>query len=171
MATSKFSKLWTLITILLVAIIVIGGIVAWSRYSPSQPIEISISKPSSQEQLNRIYIGGAVVNPGFYPLKASDSIEALIQAAGGTISSANLSGLKLYIPQIREELQPQKIDLNRAEAWLLEALPGIGETLAQRIVDYREQNVPFRNTNELIKVSGIGTTTYEKIKHLITVAD
>ncbi|GAH80284.1 unnamed protein product, partial [marine sediment metagenome] len=42
MTTSKLNKYWTLITILLVAIIVIGGIVAWSRYSPSQPIEISI---------------------------------------------------------------------------------------------------------------------------------
>ncbi|GAH45444.1 unnamed protein product, partial [marine sediment metagenome] len=80
MATSKFSKYGTLITILLVAIIAIGGIVAWSRYSPSQPVEISI--PPAQELPGRIYIGGAVTNPGFYALKAGDTIEALIQAAG-----------------------------------------------------------------------------------------
>jgi len=171
MTTSKFSKYWTLLIILLVAIITVGGIVAWSRYSGSQPTEISISKPSSQEQLNKIYIGGAVNNPGFYPLKAGDSIEALIQAAGGTITSANLSGLKLYILPEGEEEEPQKINLNRAEVWLLKALPGIGETLAQRIVDYRHQNGPFQNINELIKVEGIGATTYEKLKHLITVAD
>ena len=138
MTTSKFSKYWTLITILLVAIIVIGGIVAWSRYSRSQPIEISI--PTAQELQGEIYIGGAVSNPGFYSLKAGDTIEALVQAAGGTTDSADLSWLKLYIPQTGEEEQSQKIDLNRAEAWLLEALPGIGETRAQAIIDYRQQH-------------------------------
>ncbi len=169
MTTSKFNKYWTLITILLVVIIAIGSIVAWSRYSPSQPIEISI--PSAQELQGRIYIGGAVSNPSFYPLKAGDSIEALIQAAGGTTTSADLSRLKLYIAQTGEEEQPQKINLNRAEVWLLEALPGIGETLAQRIIAYRQQNGPFNNINELIKVEGIGITTYEKIKDWVTVAD
>ncbi len=169
MITSKFSQYWTLITILLVAIIAISSIVAWSRYSQSQPIEISI--PTAQELPGEIYIGGAVSNPGFYSLKAGDTIEALIQAAGGTADSADLSWLKLYIPQTGEGEQPQKIDLNRAEAWLLEALPGIGETRAQAIINYREQNEPFRNIKELTNVEGIGTATYEKIKHLITVAD
>ena len=171
MTTGKVSKYWTLIIILLIAIIAIGGIVAWSRYSPSQPIEISISKPPSQELQGEIYIGGAVNNPGFYPLTAGDSIEAVIQAAGGITSSADPSRLKLYIPEVGEKEQPQKIDINRAEAWLLEALPGIGEVKAQAIVDYRQQNGPFRNINELTKVKGIGAITYDKIKHLITVED
>ncbi len=168
MAAKKLSRYGTLIITLLVAIIVIGGVVAWSRYSPSQPVEISI--PQGQELRGRIYIGGAVTNPGFYPFAAEDSLEALIQAAGGTTSSANLSGLKLHILRAGEE-ELQKIDINRAEVWLLEALPGIGETLARRIVDYRQQNGPFHNTNELLKVAGIGTATYEQIKNLITVAD
>jgi competence protein ComEA len=55
--------------------------------------------------------------------------------------------------------------------WLLQALPEIGETLAQRIVDYRQQNGPFRNTSELMKVAGIGAATYQQIKDLITVKD
>ena len=170
MTTSKFSKYWILITVLLVAIIAISSIVVWSRYGRSQPIEISI--PTAQELPGEIYIGGAVSNPGFYSLKAGDTIETLIQAAGGTTGSADLSWLKLYILQTGgEEEQSQKIDLNRAEAWLLEALPEIGETKAQAIIAYREQNGPFHNINELIKVEGIGTATYEKIKHLITVAD
>ena len=164
-------KCWTLITILLVAIIAIGGVVTLSRYSRSQPIEISISSPPSQGQLNQIYIGDAVNSPGFYPLKAEDTIKDIIQAAGGTSKVADLSQLKLYVPEAGEEHEPQKINLNRAEAWLLKALPGIGETRAQAIIDYRSQNGPFNNINELIKVEGIGTTTYEKIKHLITVAD
>ena len=86
-----------------------------------------------------IYIGGAVTNPGFYPLTAGDSLEALIQAAGGTTSTANLNELKLNIPKVGEEQEPQKVDINRAEVWLLKSLPEIGETLAQRIVDYRQR--------------------------------
>ena len=171
MTASKLSRFWTLITILLIAIIIIGGLVAWSRYRPSQPIEISIAP--HQEPQENIYISGAVTNPGLYPLEANDTIEALIQAAGGTTASADLSGLELriHIPEVGEEQQPQRIDINQAEAWLLEALPQIGPTLAQRIVDYREQNGPFLNTYELTNVEGIGPTTYERIKHLITVAD
>ena len=169
MTADKFSRWWALGIVFLVAVIITGGIVAWSKYRPSEPIEISL--PPGQELQGGLYIDGAVINPGFYPFTAEDSIESLIQAAGGTTTNANLSGLKLYIPGAGGELGLQKIDINRAEVWLLEALPGIGKTLAQRIVDYRQQNGPFRNTNELLKVSGIGTSTYQQIQHLITVAD
>ena len=169
MTVSRLNRFWTLVTILLIAIIVIGGIIVWVRYTPCQPIEISI--PQAEELQGRIYIGGNVTNPGFYPFTTSDSIEALIQVAGGTTSSANLSGLRLYIPGVEEEPALQKIDINRAEVWLLESLPGIGETLAQRIVNYRQHNGPFLNTNELLKVAGIGTAKYEQIENLITVAE
>ena len=169
MAASKLNSFWTLIIILLVVITVTGGIVAWSRYSPGKPVEISL--PPGQEQQGMIYIGGNVTNPGFYPFTSGDSLETLIQAAGGTTGSANLSDVKLYIPGVGEGQEPQKVDINRAEAWLLEALPGVGETLAQRIIDYRRQNGPFRNTKELLEVAGIGSAIYEQIKHLITVVD
>ena len=171
MTTSKLNWYWTLAIILLVVIIIIGGIVAWSRYSPSQPLEISL--PQGQELEGRIYIGGNVTTPGFYPFTTGDSIEALIQAAGGTTSSANLSELKLklYILETGEEQEAAKIDINRADVWLLKALPGIGETLAQRIVHYRQHNGPFHNITEITKVAGISTTTYERIKDLITVAE
>ena len=165
------SKHWTALTIFLITITAIGGIVAWSRYSASQSTEISIaSNPPSQEQISEIYIGGAVSNPGFYPLKADDSLETIVQAAGGTTTSANINGIKLHISEVEEEL-PQKINLNRAEVWLLEALPGIGEERAKAIVAYRNQTGSFHNTSELIRVEGIGVKTYEQIKHLITVAD
>jgi len=169
MTTGRLNQLWTIVTILLIAVIVIGGIIAWSRYRQPQPIEISL--PPSQEFQGEVYIGGAVGNPGYYPVKSGDSIEALIQAAGGTTGNANLAGLKIYIPKVGEEQQPQKIDINRAEAWLLETLPGIGESKAQAIIDYRQKNGAFRSITELTKVEGIGPATYEQIKHLITVAE
>jgi len=129
MAAGKFDRFWTLVTIILVVIIVIGGIVAWLRYSPGEPLEISI--PQSQDWQGNIYIGGGVTNPGIYPFTTSDSIGELIQAAGGTISNDDLGGLELYIPEEEEEEQEvQKININRAEVWLLEALPGIGDRLS-----------------------------------------
>ena len=166
---TKSTKYWTLIIFLLIVIIIVGSLVTWSRYSRSQPIEISLSAP--QELQGEVYIGGAVNNPGFYPLKVGDTVDDIIRAAGGTTAEADTSQLNLYIPRADEEELPQKVDLNRAEAWLLQALPGIGEVRAQAIIDYRQQSGGFRHTNELTKVEGIGTTIYERIEHLITVAN
>ena len=167
--TSNHNKLWIWIGILLVIIIATGSIVIWSRYSRSKAIEISL--PYEEKIEGTIYLDGAVNNPGAYPLKSGDDITDIIKAAGGATDSAALSELKLYIPAIEEGIQPQKIDINQAEAWLLQALPGIGETRAQAIIDYREENGRFQAVTELTKVEGIGVTTYGKIKHLITVSD
>jgi competence protein ComEA len=165
------SKLWTPLTILLVVIITIAGIFAWSRYRVTQAKEISIAGYPSENYPGEVYIGGAVANPGFYPLKADDSIETLVQAAGATTISADSSMIKLYISETGEEETSQKINLNRAEVWLLEALPGIGEERAKAITDYRLEHGPFRNINELTKVTGIGTKTFEQVKPLISAAD
>ncbi|MFQ5996061.1 MAG: helix-hairpin-helix domain-containing protein [Dehalococcoidales bacterium] len=166
---TKSNKFWALLIIILIVIIAVGSLIIWSKYRPSQPIEISLSP--SQELQGKIYIGGAVTNPGFYSLKSGDTVDDIIQAAGGTTTEADFNHLKLYIPEVAKVEPPQKVNLNRAEAWLLQALPGIGEVRAQAIIDYRQQNGRFRNIDELIKVEGIGTATYERIEHLITVAD
>jgi competence protein ComEA len=84
---------------------------------------------------------------------------------------ADLSHIELYIPREGEEQPSQKININRAEPWLLETLPGIGEVLAQRIVDYRSENGPFKRIEDLLKVSGIGEGTLEKIRDYITVSN
>jgi len=166
---AKLNRLWLLITVLLVAIIATGSIIAWSRYSPGQPIEISLPPPA--ELHGEIYVSGAVSSPGIYNLRAEDSLADIIQAAGSTIANADLSHLRLHVPESGAADSPQKVDINCAEDWLLEALPGIGEVRAQAIIDYRYHNGPFRHITELTKVEGIGITTYEQIKHLITVAD
>jgi len=166
---SKSNKYWTLVIIFLIAVIVSGGLIIWSRYPRSQPVEITL--PPAQELPGEIYVGGAVNNPGVYPLEKGDTISDIIQAAGGTAAGADLGQLKLYIPSAGEGEPPQRVDINRAEAWLLQALPGIGEARAQAIIEYRQQNGRFHHTSELLKVEGIGITTYEKIKHLITVDD
>lgn len=65
----------------------------------------------------------------------------------------------------------ERIDLNSATAQEFESLPGIGEVLAQRIVDYRETNGGFHTTEELLDIKGIGEKTYAKIADYVEVRD
>ena len=170
MTARRSKNYWLLIIILLIAVAIMGSLLAGLGCG-TQPIEISRPDDTNLEETSQIYIGGAVNNPGSYPLKGGDSLQDLIQAAGGTTDSADLSWLELRIPRLGEAEAPQKIDLNRAPVWLLEALPGIGEVKAQAIIDHRQQNGSFSNINELLDVDGIGQGILENIKDLITVAD
>lgn len=65
--------------------------------------------------------------------------------------------------------KPSKININTATAAELELLPGIGPSLAQRIIDYRAKTGRFRTVAELDKVKGIGPKTIEKLRPLVTV--
>ena len=56
------------------------------------------------------------------------------------------------------------IDLNRASAEDLDAIPGLGPALAQRIVDYRKAHGPFKQVEDLREVSGIGPQNLQKLK-------
>lgn len=61
------------------------------------------------------------------------------------------------------------ININLAEIEEFMALPGIGEVLAQRILDYREENGPFSSLEGLMNVEGIGKKRMEEILELITI--
>jgi len=132
---------------------------------------VEITLPPPPQLIGTVYIGGAVNNPGYYPVIEGDSLNDMIQAAGGITNNANPDGFTIHVPERDETIPPQRIDLNRAERWLLMALPGIGATRAQAIIDYRQQHGPFRNVTELTQVTGIGTATYQQIEGLITVGD
>ncbi|MGH7254233.1 MAG: ComEA family DNA-binding protein [Nitrospirales bacterium] len=62
-----------------------------------------------------------------------------------------------------------QLDLNRATADELRALPGIGAVLAERVIRYRDSHGPFRTVEELQHVKGIGRKTLEKLRVLVTV--
>ncbi len=129
---------------------------------------VEIYLPPEPEITGKIYIGGNVTNSGYYPLKDGDTLKTLLQAAGVN-STLDSDSIELYIRPKGNE--PQKIDINRAEAWLLESLPEIGEVIAKRIIDYRKINGSFRSIHELTRIEGIGTATFEKIKEFVTVSD
>ncbi|WBM80172.1 helix-hairpin-helix domain-containing protein [Cryobacterium breve] len=81
---------------------------------------------------------------------------------GGTGGSGAGSGGGAGLPAV-------KVNLNRATAAELDALPRIGPAMAQRIVDYRSANGPFASVEDLRNVTGIGDKTFEALKDLVTV--
>lgn len=84
------------------------------------------------------------------PLSRSESVEIDPEESGG-ISAGDL------------------ININTATLAELETLPGIGPSLGQNIIDYREANGPFETIEDIMKVSGIGEAKFRAIRDLITV--
>jgi len=62
-----------------------------------------------------------------------------------------------------------KVNINTADKAALSSLPGVGPVIADRIIEYREKNEPFKNKEDITKVKGIGEKTFQKIKDLIVV--
>ena len=139
-----------------------------------------------------VHVAGAVVNPGVYDLPHGSIVSEAIEEAGGTLESAaidwiNLAetlsdGQQITVPVLQESdeqinlpipesktLTTDPLNINTATAPELEMLPGIGPSLAQKIVDYRDRNGPFQKTEHLTRVSGIGPAKFEQIQDLICV--
>ena len=154
--------------------------------------EAVILRPVPTEKPVIVHITGAVPRPGVYALPQGARIQDAISAAGGFLAEAEKSqinlaalledGEKLDIPFIEgaspilatpgptiEAVSTELININTASAEELDSLPGIGATLAQRIIEYREQNGPFINPEDIINVPGIGSGNYERFKDMITV--
>jgi competence protein ComEA len=83
----------------------------------------------------------------------------------------------LVVPLLAQQAQPgqsgklsgEKINLNSATSDELQKLPRIGPKVAQRIIDFRKQNGPFKRIEDLMKVKGIGEKTFTQLKDMITV--
>jgi competence protein ComEA len=167
---SRANRVYLFITVFLLIAAIAGGIMLGLERSHNQPVRIVLSQTEPPQQNGEVYIGGTVANPGIYPWKEDDTLQALLSAAG-VEPDADLSRIQIHVPQEGEVQSLQKIDINRAEPWLLEALPGIGKVTAQAIVNYRTENGPFQRIEDLLEVSGIGEATLEKIEDFITVSD
>ncbi len=92
-----------------------------------------------------------------------------------TLNDACVTNPVTNEPKKTEEIKPtdnevtdSKVSLNSATLQQLQTLTGIGKSKAEAIIEYRNQNGGFKSIDEITKVSGIGTSTYEKIKDRLT---
>lgn len=150
------------------------------------------SEEKEEDRVIRVYVCGAVVNPGVVEIAAGSRAEDALLAAGGFSGEAareavNLAdwvndGQKLYFPAEGEEFQESTggavsgaeassglVNINTADAAALCTLPGVGESRAADIIAYREANGSFGSCEDIMKVPGIKNAMYEKIRDKITV--
>lgn len=102
-----------------------------------------------------ILVMAAVILPFRTPQTDAEYLPAIKTVTGNGIVVEN--GLSL-------------IDINTADVDMLTALPGVGDVLAQRIIDHRAANGPFATVDGLLNVSGIGPATLERLRPEIGVS-
>ena len=132
---------------------------------------------------SRYTIEGEVNKPGTYVLTDSVTMADLIEAAGGTKSTADelgyfdfatlKGGTTYYIPgkydetDICSKTEIAKVNINEDDASTLMSVNGITTSIASSIVSYRTENGIFDTLEELMEVYGIGNATYHKIRNYV----
>lgn len=127
-------------------------------------------------------IKGAIKNPSVYRVTAGTRLFQLIEIAGGLTSDCDTKSINLskklsdeesiYIPFLGDEISSisdNLININTATKDELDSLPGIGAVTAEAIIDYRTNIGVFKKIEDIMNVSGIGESSFEKIKDYITV--
>ena len=74
------------------------------------------------------------------------------------------------LPSLGAEARSKVVNVNSADASQLALLPRVGPSVAQRIVDYRKQNGPFKKLEDLMLVQGIGEKTFQLLKPYVAIA-
>lgn len=148
----------------------------------------SLIQTSQEETLNYItvYICGAVNNPDVYTLIEGSRLVDAINLAGGFTEDAWKEGINLarvivdaeqiYVPTEEERLHETyqsndsgKVNLNTATKEQLMTLSGIGEAKAESILSYRKEHGSFTSIEDIMKISGIKESLFQKIKEYITI--
>ena len=93
--------------------------------------------------------------------------ESYVAASSGGVNSKEATNSTQS--SSTSDTSSKKVNINTATQEELDALPGIGPSIAAKIIDYREQNGKFNSIEEIKEVSGIGDAKYEKIKASITI--
>ena len=180
---------WVAITTVVATLLFLSGYhIGYKKATVSCVVEsmrdVDSSTSGESEEI-AVYVVGEVISPGVYFLSQDSRVQNAIEAAGGFTASADIvsinlamkltDGMKIYVPpvsygsRIASENGQALINVNMASIAELESIPGIGPVLAKRIYEYRQKNGPFSSYEDLLKVSGIGAKTLEKIKPYIQV--
>lgn len=148
--------------------------------------EQTAQSENNLENVCFVQVSGAVNHPGVYQLPVGSRVYQAIEKAGGLRDDACakdfnqarvLTDGEMIHVNTAEELEAEqssgegddRVNINTATAEELTTLPGIGKTRAQTIIDYRESNGLFSAPEDLMKVSGIGESTYNKLAGAIKV--
>lgn len=148
------------------------------------------SEPKMAKEI-KVYVTGAVSQPGVYSLREGDRVYQAVEMAGGLLTDAEARGVNMAAPlkdgdpivipkrgeempaninqqaQANQPIKSGKVNINTATVQELDGLKGIGSAIAQRIVDYREAHGPFKSLEDLKKVSGIGEKKFADVKDSI----
>jgi competence protein ComEA len=160
---------------------------AGSPASSSAPAQPTVGEVADTSATVVVSVVGSVTRPGLVTLPSGSRVAAAVEAAGGLgpdadPASVNLAAVVSDGQQIvvgapgtsvtgadgAAAAPGGKLDLNSATAAELDALPGVGPVLAQRIVDHREQG-PFTSVDQLDDVPGIGPARAAELAELVTV--
>ncbi len=179
-------KYKTYIILVIVVIISITSIVIDNLENKSKIIinDNELEKNKIEDKI-AVYISGEVNNPGVYYIEEDKRLNDLIDLCGGFTKEADITDLnlaeklndtdKIYVPKlIIEENEPNEneennlLNINTATKNELKELDGIGETLANNIIEYRRNN-KFITIEDILNVNGIGESKYNNIKEYICV--
>ena len=179
-------------TYILMIMILIASIISIVFSNIDEKSKISINdnelELNSRENKIAVYITGEVVNPGVYYIDENLRLDDLIKECGGLTSQADLSEInlaeklnnsdkkekpKIIVEQKEDEIIETNendglININKASKEELKTLNGIGDTLADNIIEYRKNN-KFNTIDDILEVNGIGESKFENIKEYICV--
>jgi competence protein ComEA len=181
---------WTLVTHAALPTATVEAAAAEADQAIDDPFEPEPPSDPTPEPLPPLvaYVTGAVLAPDVYQLPPGARVKDLVQAAGGLLPQADPEAINLaaplsdaqhiHVPSIGEAPSVESrdtgagasglLDLNRATAEQLDQLPGVGPTIAERIVDFRDTNGPFGSAEDLAQVDGVGPALIAKIAPLVT---
>ena len=174
---------WLIVALLTIPLI--AGIVFLvdKRVGEEEPLIVSDAKEPLSDI--RVYVTGAVVSPGIYPLPEDARWSDAVLAAGGFAADANPEAINLarrvqdadhiQVPRAGQAVaagisQGPLVNINTASEVELMSLPGIGEVRARSIVTSRASTGPFGSTEDLLVRDLIPDSVYEDIVALITVS-
>lgn len=162
-------------------VVLAGALAYWWFSAPVEstpmPQQVVTVQTDVESTAVLVHVTGDVRNPGVVRLPAGSRVIDAVEAAGGLRPrarvSVNLARVLVDGEQIVVGASPAaptdaRMSINSASASELEALPGVGPVLAQRIVEYRNAHGPFASMRDLLQVPGIGDSKYAELADAAT---